>query len=159
MPLDEKEIDDLRRRLGELSDRSAVTDLVARLGVWLDGHGLDDPGTVFTADVTAVTPGGVQQGIDAVAAGARGQHSGYARLQHFTSNVLVDLDGDEASVRANLVAVFISGGDRPATRVLVGHYRFGTRRTPQGWRIARLEVLPSWGAPVDSAALIPSPAA
>ncbi|MFG1919102.1 nuclear transport factor 2 family protein [Micromonospora sp. NPDC048898] len=159
MALDESEIDGLRHQLRELSDRSEITDLITRLGVWLDGHCLEDPGELFAANVMAETPGGRQEGFDVVVDGARRAHADYARLQHFVSNVLVDLDGDQASAQAHLVAVFISEGEQADTRVLVGHYRLGTLRTPVGWRISRLAILPSWSSPVSEAALIPSPGA
>jgi hypothetical protein len=45
-------------------DRLEITDLVSRLGRWLDRAGDDAPERVLASDVTVRTPGGEAQGID-----------------------------------------------------------------------------------------------
>jgi hypothetical protein len=54
---------------------------------------------------------------------------------------LIDLDGDRAAVRANLVVTF---ADDAVTSQHSKLYRFEAVRTPDGWRLSRVEVLPVW---------------
>jgi hypothetical protein len=73
------------------------------------------------------------------------------------SDVLIDLDGDRAQVRANLIATFAP--DRPGARLLVGEgehpdsyftlgevYRFEAVRTETGWRLARIATERKWSS-------------
>src|SRR6478609_6321698 len=126
-----------------LHDRFAITDLIYALGAALDEHRFDDLRDLFIEDATASTPGGVAQGRDAVIAQATRNHVKYARLQHSMTNLLIDLKGDHASVRANLQATF-AGETGPPELVLGAVYRFQAIRTGQGWRLAGLEVTPIW---------------
>jgi hypothetical protein len=132
--------------LQELTDRQDLTDLVSRLGLWLDERRFDDPWSILTEDVTVATAGGSAQGIHRVAAQARRTHD-VENLQHVITNVLIDLDGDRASVRANLIVTFVPRADEPASHTTRGErYRFAAVRTPHGWRLSRVEIDPIWTA-------------
>jgi hypothetical protein len=123
-----------------LTDRHEIADLVSRLGLWLDEGRFDEAPSILTDDVTVSTPGGQAEGIERVIAQARRNHQ-YDGLQHVISNVLVDLDGDRAAVRANLVASFVDAG---AVEQHGERYRFEALRTADGWRLSRVEVEPVW---------------
>jgi hypothetical protein len=132
--------------LQDLTDRQAITDLVNHLGLWLDEKRFYDTESLFTEDVTVATPGGQAQGVGLVAEQARRNH-GYERIQHVITNVLIDLDGDRAQVRANLIATLVPSADEPAAHTTLGErYRFEAVRTPQGWRLSRVAVDPIWTA-------------
>ncbi|MFI0447292.1 nuclear transport factor 2 family protein [Actinomadura sp. 6N118] len=132
-------------KLQELADRAELADLITRQGLWLDEQRFDDAGTIFTADATVETQSGRSQGLEALAARARRVHGRYERTQHVISNVLIDLDGDEASVRANLVATFVRAAASPEPDLTLGErYRFGAVRTPAGWRFSSVAVTPVW---------------
>ena len=91
--------------LQQLDDRQAVTDLVSRLGLWLDGETtLEQARAILAEDVSVSTPGGTAQGIEKVVAQARRNHE--VPTQHVITNVLVDLDGERATAGANLVVYF-----------------------------------------------------
>ncbi len=62
---------------------------------------------------------------------------------HLITNVLVDLDGDRAAVRANLVATFVRDASHHEL-VLGAVSRFQAQRTSQGWQLAAIEVNPVW---------------
>lgn len=132
-------------RLQELADRADLTDLLARQGRWLDERRFDEAATIFTDDATAETQGGTSRGIEALIAQARRIHVRFDRTQHVVSNVLIDLDGDRATVRANLIATFIRDAANAEPTLTVGErYRFDAVRTPRGWRFSRVEVVPVW---------------
>ena len=132
-----------QHRTSELQDRIEITDLINRLGACLDEHRFEDLQSLFIEDATAVTPGGTAQGRNAVIAQATRNHETYDHLHHVITNVLVDLDGDRAAVRANLVATFVREAGQPELR-LGAVYRFQAHRTRQGWQLSSLEVNPVW---------------
>lgn len=140
----EGEVAQSRRQVQELIDRNEIVDLVSRLGLWLDEKRFDDAPSVLTEDAAVDTPGGSVQGIELVAEQARRNHS-VDRTHHVITNVLVDLDGDRATVRANLIATFVQRADAPESHFAVGErYRFEAVRTQNGWRLSRVEVTPVW---------------
>ena len=137
--------------LQQLVDHREITDLVHRLGVALDEGRFDEMRSLFVEAATARTPGGMAEGRDAVIAQASRNHGPGQRIQHNTTNVLIELDDDRATVRANLVVHFAPVADAsepplaPATRFTLGAvYRFDVVRTPQGWRCSRVETSPVW---------------
>jgi hypothetical protein len=121
-----------------MNDRQDITDLISRLGRWLDDKDFGNASSVLTQDVTVSTPGGQAEGIDRVIAQASRNHQ--VPTQHLITNVLVDLDGDHATATANLLVTF--AGDR--LERLGERYRFGAARTGDGWRLSRIEVTPVW---------------
>jgi hypothetical protein len=123
-----------------LADRLEITDLVSRLGRWLDRAGDDAPERVLAPDVTVRTPGGEARGIERVVAQAQRNHAVDA-TQHVITDVVVDVDGDRAAASANLVVTFVDGA---SLRTLGERYRFGAARTNAGWRLSRIEVDRIW---------------
>ncbi len=132
-------------------DHAEITDLVYRLGMCLDERRFDGLRDVVTENARVHTPGGEAVGRDALIAQAQRNHPGDQRFQHVITNVLVDLDGDRAGVRANLVVHITTPGEAtagsrvPPPRCAIGEvYHFEAVRTPNGWRLARIETVPVW---------------
>jgi SnoaL-like domain len=131
----------------QLTDREAITDLVSELGLWLDEKRFEDARVVLAEDVMVDTPGGRSEGIDAVVEQARRNHDDH-NTQHVITNVLVDVDGDRATVRANLTATFAALADK-SSFVVGERYRFEAVRLPAGWRLSRIRVIPVWRAALN----------
>ena len=141
------------RAVAELVERDEITRLVYRLAAYLDEGRFDDMRNLFVDDVVASTPGGVAEGIDAVIAQASRNHSPDHGIQHLVANVLVDLEGDRATVRANLAVTFARHVAEPDAPSALGEvYRFVARQTRSGWRLARVESHPVWAS---NATLVP----
>ncbi|MEU7767155.1 nuclear transport factor 2 family protein [Nocardia sp. NPDC049190] len=134
--------------LREALDHHQITALIDRLGRALDEGRFDELRAIYTADATAQTPGGIAEGRDALITQARRNHSADQRIQHLISNVMVDIRGDAADVRANLVATFAPAapaGAIAAPQFTLGEiYRFDAVRTAQGWRLSRVQTTPLW---------------
>ncbi|MGV9616179.1 nuclear transport factor 2 family protein [Nocardia xishanensis] len=136
-----------RREIRELLDRNRITTLVDRLGRTLDEGTFEDFRNLYTADASATTPGGTAQGVDAMIAQAGRSHSADKKIQHFISNVIVDLHGDTAAVRANLLATFAPAAEGALTepKYTLGEiYQFDAVRTADGWRLSRVRSTPQW---------------
>jgi SnoaL-like domain len=133
----------LERELRQLSDRQTITDLISRLGLWLDEKRFDEAPDIFTPDVAVKTAGGSASGIDHVVEQARRNHR--ATTQHLITNVLIELDRDRADVDANLIVTFVPNPEQPDSRFALGErYRFEAVRTGSGWRLSRVEAAPVW---------------
>lgn len=70
---------------------------------------------------------------------------GFDATQHLLSNFVFDIAGDRATVTASVQAEhFLANDQGDASVTLGGHYDFGLRRTPGGWRIDRFKLTASW---------------
>lgn len=133
--------------LADVADRLAITDLLHRWGAHLDDQRFDALVSAFAADATISTPGGQAEGLGAIRAQAVRNHIPEVATQHRASDLVIDLDGDRATARANYVGVFAQGQGRyaPPSVFQVGSvYRFELVRTPDGWRIRSLQMEPVW---------------
>jgi hypothetical protein len=125
-----------------LADRAEISDLFVNLGRCLDEHDFDGLKEVLTEDVVGTTPGGTEEGRDALIAQARRNHESYERLAHQFNSILVDIEGDTATVRAYVTGSFGHADSAKPVRVLTGQYRNKLVRTADGWRISELTVRP-----------------
>ena len=145
----------LNDQLQQLNDRQAIAELITRLGLMLDEKRFDEAQTILADDVTVQTPGGSSRGPEAVVAQARRNHT--VRTQHAITDVLIQLDGNRAEARANLIVTFVPNSDRPdagltigdseqpQSRLMIGErYRFEAVRGKAGWRLTLIEVERLW---------------
>ena len=124
----------------DLADRAELADLVARHSLWIDEARYDETSRLFTDDIVVTSRRGEARGPAALVAAARSAHDQYPRTMHSKSNLVIELDGDVASVQASDLAVYILDDKTEAVAAAVHHY--GARRTPDGWRFDRLAVTP-----------------
>jgi len=127
-----------------IADRIEIADLVTRFARLLDEQRWEDAGTVFTDDVAVHSPrGGELRGIDKVVGFMRQTEVEGEHTQHVTTDLLVNVDGDQAAVSANSLVYFYRDGQAP-------HQTGGLRlasivvRTPTGWRIREHRIMPAW---------------
>ncbi|TYB61389.1 nuclear transport factor 2 family protein [Nonomuraea sp. PA05] len=126
--------------------RTDVTELIYRLYACMDESRFADLHSVFTDDISVRTPGGLASGRDAVVAQATRGHSTGHRVQHFVHNPIVRVDGDHATVRADVIVTFTPEGQRaPAPQyTLSERFHYETVRTPGGWRVSHVDGTPVW---------------
>ncbi|MFI0480544.1 nuclear transport factor 2 family protein [Actinomadura sp. 9N215] len=122
-----------------MDDRQELSLLVSRLGAWLDAKSPDQGRALFTEDAEAHTLGGVAKGVDALFEQARRNHT--VPTQHFITDPLVEISGDSATIGANLLVVF---AHEAGPRLLGERYELDAARTPDGWRISRVQARPIW---------------
>lgn len=130
--------------LQELTDHNEIQRQIIRIGAMLDNHDFPNADSIFAEDVLVETPGGKARGVEAATVQATRNHAKF-NTQHLISNVLIDLDGDSAAARADVVATFIAKDDSDGSRNSVaGSYAYKLRRTDEGWRVNELKMRPLW---------------
>lgn len=123
--------------VAELLDKSQIADLCARYTFALDQKDWPALRTCFTDAPVFVHPGGRIEGVDGIVERARGALEPLDASQHLLGNIVVDIDGDDATCicyfQAQHVRAGTPGGD---TYFIAGSYADRLVRTSQGWRIA-----------------------
>ena len=167
-----------------LADRAELTELIFRVSLCLDEHRFEDLADLFVEDGVVVTPAGAAHGRAALVAHATEGNGQYDRMQHVTTNVLIDfddeateaktnteadtetdtaetsipaaVDADRARIRANIIAHLCQGTD-PHPVVMRGGVSLGKAvRTAEGWRLTELEARPTWTVTAPQPALHPA---
>jgi hypothetical protein len=148
---------DITTQLRELADRAEVSELVSRYvlavderrvreatDLYVDGFVLDFPAAVFRLVRPDPALPAVRYHVDTPEPLQElTGHTPYSALQHMTSNVIVELSGDTAHVRANLIAAHVH--ERPDSHFdLGGIYEFDAVRTDDGWRLSRVKLSQVW---------------
>jgi hypothetical protein len=127
-----------------MADHLELERAVWSLGRCLDERDFDGLRELFTADAT-VTTAATATGHDALVEQARRRHSRDDGIQHIITNLITDMDGDQATGRANLLVSFArTGPDDPAPYLIGEVYRFAFRRTSRGWRITSMTSTRTW---------------
>ncbi|MGW3094514.1 nuclear transport factor 2 family protein [Streptomyces sp. NPDC001102] len=139
------------------AEAAVVGDLLGRYLIGLDDGELDDAwaGSLFTEDAVVTFPMSAHTGRAGLAAWHRASLAAFARTQHLGSPPVVDLDGERAVFRAQVLTTHVHhpggqgpGGQGPGGQGPGGQgpalFRAGTlasgraRRTPAGWRMSEL---------------------
>jgi hypothetical protein len=135
-----------------LTDRAEISELIDRYITAFDvltERPRDDAWyrNIFTDDVRLTFPVGSHRGITGLAEFQRTAKAKWARTHHLTSNYVIDVDGDRATVRAHLLATHVYAGDAPQGRLSVGsHADAAAIRTQAGWRLRELTFGLVWSA-------------
>lgn len=147
MPLPQlKHVDESVERLVHRMDVGALLD---RYLIGLDEQQLDESWaeSLFTADACVEFPMARHEGIHGLVAFHRTALAKFARTQHLNSGAVVDVEGDRATVRANLLSTQVLPSQALFT---TGTFARGEARLgADGWRFQRLsfELVWSTGEP------------
>jgi 3-phenylpropionate/cinnamic acid dioxygenase small subunit len=129
----------------ELSDRAAVEDLVSRLAYAQDDRDFSAFRALFT-DVVLLDMFGVplsEVTADDLTAKAASTLVKWAYTQHWATNVLVELNGDRATVRSNGTTYVHTPTDPGVADYCVTreYVNLGCVRTDEGWLIDRVTIV------------------
>jgi hypothetical protein len=94
--------------LNALADKDAIRELLARYCFLLDGYRLTEFAALFTADGEWISRNGKATGPAAIEHLLRGmvpEPAPGARRKHFTTNIIIELSGDRATVISNFLVV------------------------------------------------------
>lgn len=128
--------------LDALPERQAAADVIIRYGSSLDERDWQRLSTCFLPDVTSLLAGGpVMTSYAELEEAVRFALGNYQTTHHHIAGVEVDVDGDTARLRANLVATHIQDGP---PFVVGGVYRERLVRTEDGWRISHHQLDAIW---------------
>ncbi len=129
-----------------LEDRIAIEDLMARYIFALDWRDAEGYAATFTEDGVLNYGGGqavgreaireVVQGIRDRETAARAEAGGDLRAphtQHFVTNIVLDIDGEEATAWAYWTAMSNDNPERAATVSSYGHYVDHLRKVDGEW--------------------------
>jgi len=137
-----------------LTDRLEITEALARYAYGIDDRNFDAVSAIFTPDahLDYAASGGPVADRDKVIAWIESGMGVVGPSQHLVTNVVVELDGDEATSRCLLFNPMIMPLEDPLLLYLGGGYRDRWRRTDDGWRIVHRvqEIVWSSNGPVGT---------
>lgn len=151
------ELGELAAVVRRLSDIAALNNLIDRYLAGLD-KGLAEGGfdeawaaSLFTEDVELLFPVGSHQGLAGADGFLREIMERWSRTHHHGSLASIEPDGDRAAVSWSLIASHVHFGSsvppQPSDCFRIGGRFTGVaRRTPDGWRFARLHLRIVWSA-------------
>ncbi len=129
--------------IGWLADREAIRDLVSSFGVAVDDKDRVGYADNFTEEAVLQMPFGTFEGRAAIAE-MKGPPSHW-RTQHMFGNIVIDLDGDSAVVRAYTMSTHVFDPvDATKKAHAGGWYAYDVVRTDAGWRFARVKLVIVW---------------
>jgi uncharacterized protein (TIGR02246 family) len=123
-----------------MTDRVEIRELVARYNKAIDTGDAEAWAATFTEDGEFHGVVGDFCGADELAAFAKAyateeQYADFARAQHWVTNMVIDGDGDSATMFCHLMMVSPEeGGGRI---ILVGRYEDDLRRVDGQWRFTK----------------------
>jgi ketosteroid isomerase-like protein len=135
--------------LRELLHRAEISELLARNWRTMDDKDFDAAKELFTDDITLVVGGGEPiVGAAEVIECTRALNVNYGATQHNGSSLSIELHGDTAIVRANVIGVLVGATPEvaPVSLSVVGAV-VGVVLTDGGWRMNRIELTPRYRYP------------
>jgi 3-phenylpropionate/cinnamic acid dioxygenase small subunit len=121
--------------MNHLESKDAIRELLARYCFLLDDYKLGEFAGLFTADGEWISRNGTAKGpadIEQLLRGMVPEPAPGKRRKHFTTNIIIDLTGDAATVISNFLVVRDS--DAGPTIAVAGTYDDTVVRTAEGWK-------------------------
>jgi 3-phenylpropionate/cinnamic acid dioxygenase small subunit len=138
--------DALQNQVEQLIDRSELTTLLYRLGAALDEKRFEDLRTIYAEQAVFEFAGSTELGnLESAIDGAKKMGAHFAHTHHVMTNPIIEIHGDSATLRANLVATHVFRNEKPEDHYDAGIvYHFVASRTAQGWRFSRVKLERIW---------------
>ena len=132
--------------LAALADRQEITEVCYRYGLALDDRDWAALAACFTPDADAYYAGRPPaRGYQAIEDICRAALAPLSASQHLIGNVVVRLDGDNATSTCYLQAQHVRAGTAGGDNfIIAGRYDNRLVRTPDGWRIRELRLERIW---------------
>jgi len=133
--IDENDLDELRRDVQHLKDRSDIRDCIARHARGCDRHDADLIGSAYHEDGVDEHGATVNRG-PAYGAWANEVHATTSRTHlHNITTHLCEIDGDEAHAESYVLVTMLTSDGTTAT-VMCGRYLDRLERRDGSWRVA-----------------------
>jgi hypothetical protein len=101
--------------------------------------------SIFSEDVRVEHRGFTLEGIEDLAVGNRFVRDGWDRTFHIGTNAQIELDGDGAHLRAQLLAIHVHPGSTPSEPYVIANvFEADALRTIDGWRFRTMNLRPVW---------------
>jgi 3-phenylpropionate/cinnamic acid dioxygenase small subunit len=129
------------------ADWFGITAVVNRYAQAVDGQDWALYETCFTGDaqIDYSSAGGSRAGVGDSTAWLATMLAPFSVSQHFITNQVIEVNGDNATCRAYFFGVVGNQGETDSTLIWVGGiYEDQLRRTAEGWRITELIDLSTW---------------
>lgn len=132
-------------KLQLLFDEQEISKLIYSFANALDTRDWKAYGETFIPDGTFTILGNTRKGREEIAAGPARDFENYDRVQHFSMNHRIQVNGDEATASSYGLAVHVPDATQLDVHADVGiRYDYRVVRTEEGWRFAEGEVTPLW---------------
>lgn len=131
----------------EANDHIAITALIYSLAFAMDDQDYSFLRTHFHPNVIGEFATGTFTGIDAIQSQYESFLSNLDATQHMISNVVIDLRGDEASLKCYFQAQHVKNGLEGGNTFLIGgKYEDELRKADEdgGWKIEKRKVRSTW---------------
>ena len=116
-----------------VADHNEINDLLARYNHAIDSGDAAAWASTFTADGTFTSGGRTRTGSQELEAFAADFATRMPGSRHWTSNVVLEGDGDQATARSYLLLLKTGGGE-PASIATTAIYEDTLRRVDGAWR-------------------------
>lgn len=139
--------------LTELADRTQISELLSRYCSIVDDKCINvtTVAAFFTPDGRLINPNGAAVvGPEAISAEKARSFSRFRATQHVTSDHIIDLEGNTARLRANMIAMHLWSDEESDPRSLQTHFVAGgvfeavAVRTAEGWRFSEFKTRITW---------------
>jgi SnoaL-like domain len=133
-----------------LLDRERIMALMNRYFATIDDASSLDAEwarSIFSHDVRVEHRGFTLEGIEDLAVGNRFVRDGWDRTFHISTNAQIELDGDRAHLRAQLLAIHVHRESNPPEPYVIANvFEADAVRTVDGWRFQTLNLRPVWSS-------------
>jgi uncharacterized protein (TIGR02246 family) len=134
-------------RIQRLLDEAEIRELLLAFAHALDDKDWDAYAGTFTEDGVFEIFGQRRVGRAEIAAGPARDLTRFDRTQHFSTNHVIAVDGDEATARSYLFGVHLPDAAQPGRHADIGgSYRCACRRTDEGWKFSHVALDVWWNA-------------